>query len=172
MFESTVLQWWRWVLQDFFWEGFVEDAERCVFESCCFWCPPGSVLRRVPPSRATAVTQSVACSSRGASGRGAESGCSASALQGKPRKCSEVSCYEFARCLSPSQRVAHVSDSVASLLSTQTRDMHAVMNSCGSVHGAVMHDNSSGVHVNSCGAVGHRSSCNSHSADLRVKRRL
>ena len=68
--------------------------------------------------------------------------------------------------MSPSQRVAHVSDSVA-LLSTQTRDMHAVMNSCGSVHGVVMHDNSSGVHVTSRGAVEHRNSCNSHGADVR-----
>ena len=29
------------------------------------------------------------------------------------------------------------------------------MNSCGSMHGVVMHDNSS-VHVNSCGALEHR----------------
>ena len=43
------------------------------------------------------------------------------------------------------------------------------MNSCGLVRGAVMHDNSSGVHVGSCGAVGHRNSCNSHAADLRVE---
>ena len=63
------------------------------------------------------VTLRVACSSRGASGRGADS---ASALQGKARKCSEVSFSEFERCMSPSQRVAHVSDSVARLLSTQT----------------------------------------------------
>ena len=59
------------------------------------------------------------------------------------RKCSEGSISAlFDRCMSPSQRVAHVSDSVARLLSTQTRDMHAVMNSCGSMHGVVMHDNS------------------------------
>ena len=56
--------------------------------------------------------------------------------------------------MSPSQRVAHVFDSVARLLTTQTRNMHASMNSCGSMNGAVMHDNSSGVHVNSCGARG------------------
>ena len=41
------------------------------------------------------------------------------------------------------------------------------MNSCGSMHGVVMHDNSSGVHVNSRGAVGHRNACNSHADELR-----
>ena len=41
------------------------------------------------------------------------------------------------------------------------------MNSCGSMHGAVMHDNSSGMHVNSCGALGHRNSCNLHAAEVR-----
>ena len=30
------------------------------------------------------------------------------------------------------------------------------MSSCGSMHDVVMHDNSSGVHVNSCGALGHK----------------
>ena len=55
-------------------------------------------------------------------------------------------------------------DSVARLLFTQTRDMHVVMNSCGSVHGGGMLDNSFGVHVNSLGAVGHRNSC---AAELR-----
>ena len=70
--------------------------------------------------------------------------------------------------MSQSQRVAHVSDSVARLLSTQTRDMHVVMNSRGSVHGGVMHDNSNDVlHVTSRGAVEHRNSCNSHAAELR-----
>ena len=66
------------------------------------------------------------------------------------RKCSEVSFSAvFGRCMSPSQRVAHVSDSVARLLCTQTRDMHVVTNSCGSVHGGGVHDNSYGVlHVN------------------------
>ena len=73
----------------------------------------------------------------------------------------------FDRCMSPSQRVAHVSDSVGRLLCTQTRDMHVVMNSCGSVHGGGLHVNSFGVHVNSRGAVGHRNSFNSHAAELR-----
>ena len=41
--------------------------------------PPGSVLQRVPPSRASTVTHRVACSSRDASCRGAELGRSASA---------------------------------------------------------------------------------------------
>ena len=66
----------------------------------------------------------------------------------------------FDRCMSPSQRVAHVSDSAARLL-------HAVMSSCGSMHGAVIHDDSFGVHVNSRGVVGHKNSCNSHAAEFR-----
>ena len=129
--------------------------------------PPGSVLRRGSPSSVSTMTQSGACSSPGASGRGAELGRSASALQGKARKCSEVSFSElFDRCMSPSQRVAHVSDCVTSLLSTPTRDMH--INSCGSMHGSVMHDNSSGMHVNSCGALGHKNSCHVHAAEVRM----
>ena len=96
----------------------------------------------------------------GASGCGAET-------KGKARQCSDVSFSAlFDRCMSPSQRVAHVSDSVARLLTTQTRDMHASMNSCESMHGAVMHDNSSVVHENSCGALGHRNSCNLHAAGV------
>ena len=45
--------------------------------------------------------------------------------------------------------------------------MHGVgaMNSCGSMHGVVMHDNSS-VYVNSCGAQEHRNSCNLHAAGV------
>ena len=104
----------------------------------------------------------------GASGCGAEIGLSASSLKGKARQCSDVSFSAlFDRCMSPSQRVAHVSDTVARLLTTQTRDMHASMNSCGSMHGAVMHENSFGVHVNSCGALGHRNSCNLHAAGVQ-----
>ena len=128
--------------------------------------PPGSVLRRGSSSSVSTMTQSGACSSPGASRRGAELGRSVSALQGKARKCSEVSFSElFDRCMSPSQRVAHVSDCVTSLLSTPTRDMH--INSCGSMHGGVMHDNSSGLHVNSCGALGHKNSCHVHAAEVR-----
>ena len=41
------------------------------------------------------------------------------------------------------------------------------MNSCGSVHGVVMHDNSSGVHVNSWCALGHKNSCNLHAAGVQ-----
>ena len=67
--------------------------------------------------------------------------------------------------MSPFQRVAHVSDSVTRLLTTPTRDMH--MNSCGSMHGSVVHDNSSGMHVNSCGALGHKNSCHVHAAEVR-----
>ena len=98
-------------------------------------------------------------------GCGAET--QASSLKGKARRSSDVPFSSlFERCMSPSQRVAHVSDSVARLLTTQTRDMHASMISCGSMHGAVMHDTSSVVHVNSCGALGHRNSCNLHAAGV------
>ena len=45
--------------------------------------------------------------------------------------------------------------------------MHGNMNSCGSVHGGGVHDNSTGMHVNSCGALGHRNSCNLHAAGVR-----
>ena len=41
------------------------------------------------------------------------------------------------------------------------------INSCGSMHGSVMHDNSSGMHVNSCGALGHKNSCHVHAAEVR-----
>ena len=124
------------------------------------------VLRRGSPSSVATMTQSGACSSPGASRRDAELGRSVSALQGKARKCGDVSFSElFDRCMSPSQRVAHVSDCVTSLLSTPTRDMH--INSCGSMHGSVMHDNSSGMHVNSCGALGHKNSCHVHAAEVR-----
>ena len=41
------------------------------------------------------------------------------------------------------------------------------MNSCGSMHGVVMHDNSSGMHVNSWDASGHNNSCSSHAARVR-----
>ena len=128
--------------------------------------------RGVPPSCTPSRSLGSACSSsrlvsfgRGAGVVSAESA-SASA---EARKCSEGSFSAlFDRCMSPRQRVAHVSDSVARLLSTQTRDMHVVMNSCGSLHGGGMHDNSFGVlHVNSGGAARHRNSCNSHSAELR-----
>ena len=101
-------------------------------------------------------------SGRGAGVRGAES---ASALP-EARKSSDSSFSSlFVRCMSPSQRVARVSDSVTSLLTTPTRDMH--INSCGSMHGSVMHDNSSGMHVSSCGALGHKNSCHVHAAEVR-----
>ena len=45
--------------------------------------------------------------------------------------------------------------------------MHGDMNSCGFVHGGVMHDNASGLHVNSCGALGHKNSCHVHAAEVR-----
>ena len=80
----------------------------------------------------------------------------------------QVSVFQdsFVSCMSPSQRVLHVSQFLAQRSSTQdTRDMHAVMNSCGFVHG-VLHDNSS-VHVNSCGALGHKNSCHAHAAEVR-----
>ena len=108
-------------------------------------------------------SRSLGVSSGRGAGAGAESRLSASA---EARKCRDVSFSSlFVRCMSPSQRVAHVSDSVTRLLTTPTRDMH--INSCGSMHGSVMHDNSSGMHVNSCGALGHKNSCHVHAAEVR-----
>ena len=70
-------------------------------------------------------------SGRGAGAVGAEPRRSAS-VSAKARKCGEGSFSAlFDRRVSPCQRVARASDSVARLLSTQTRDTHAVMNSCG-----------------------------------------
>ena len=56
-----------------------------------------------------------------------------------------------------------------SFVSNNSCGAHGVggTNSCGSMHGVVMHDNSSGVHVNSCGALGHRNSCNLLAAGVR-----
>ena len=96
-------------------------------------------------------------------------GTCSSALKGKGWNSSQSSDFAdlFVPCTSPSQRV-HLVDSVVSLSSSQdTHDMHGDMNSCGSVHGGVMHDNSSGVHVNSCGALGHKNSCHAHAAEVR-----
>ena len=84
------------------------------------------------------------------------------------RKRRQVSVFQdsFVSCMSPSQRVLHVSQFLAHRSSTLfSRDMHAVTNSCGSVHGD-LHDNSF-VHVNSCGALGHRNSCNLHAAGVQ-----
>ena len=56
-----------------------------------------------------------------------------------------------------------------SLLSNNSCGAHGVggTNSCGTMHGGVMHDNSSGMDVNSCGALGHRNSCSSHAAGVQ-----
>ena len=56
-----------------------------------------------------------------------------------------------------------------SLVSNNSCGAHGVggTNSCGSMHGVVMHDNSSGLHVNSCGALGHKNSCHVHAAEVR-----
>ena len=83
-------------------------------------------------------------------------GTCSSALKGKGLNSSQSFVDLFVPCTSPSQRV-HLVDSVVQLSSSQdTHDMHGDMNSCGSVHGGVMHDNSSGMHLNSCGALGHK----------------
>ena len=90
-------------------------------------------------------------------------------VDGKAWNCRQSSDFDdlFVPCMSPSQRV-HLVDSVVSLSSSQdTHNMHGDMNSCGSVHGGVMHDNSSGMHVNSYGALGHKNSCHVHAAEVR-----
>ena len=94
-------------------------------------------------------------------------GTCSSALKGEGLTSSQSFVDLFVPCTSPSQRV-HLVDSVVQLSSSQdTHGMHGDMNSCGSVHGGVMHDNSSGVHVNSCGALGHKNSCHVHAAKVR-----
>ena len=93
-----------------------------------------------------------------------EPGTCSSALKGKGLTSSQSFVDLFVPCTSPSQRV-HLVDSVVQLSSSQdTHGMHGDMNSCGSVHGGVMHDNSSGLHVNSCG---HKNSCHVHAAEVR-----
>ena len=90
-------------------------------------------------------------------------------VDGNAWNCRQSSDFEdlFVPSTSPSQRV-HLVDSVVRLsYLLDTHDMHGDMNSCGSVHGGGVHDNSSGVHVNSCGALGHRNSCNLHAAGVR-----
>ena len=90
-------------------------------------------------------------------------------VDGKAWNCRQSSDFDdlFVPCTSPSQRV-HLVDSVVRLSSSQdTHDMHGDMNSCGSVHGGGVHDNSSGLHVNSCGALGHKNSCHVHAAEVR-----
>ena len=97
----------------------------------------------------------------------AELGRSVSALPGKARQCSQSFADLFVPCTSPSQRV-HLVDSVVQLSSSQgTHNMHGDVNSCGSVHGGGVHDNSSGMHGNSCGALGHKNSCHVHAAQVR-----
>ena len=119
--------------------------------------------RGVGDAGVSGASRSLGVSSGRGAGVGAESRLSASA---EARKCRDVSFSSlFVRCMSPSQRVAHVSDSVTRLLTTPTRDMH--MNSCGSMHGSVMHDNSARMHVNSCGALVHKNSCHVHAAEVR-----
>ena len=91
------------------------------------------------------------------------------AVDGKAWNCRQSSDFDdlFVPCTSPSQRV-HLVDSVVRLSSSHdTHDMHGDMNSCGSVHGGGVHGNSSGLHVNSCGAVGHKNSCHVHAAEVR-----
>ena len=96
-----------------------------------------------------------------------EPGTCSSALKGKGMTSSQSFVDLFVPCTSPSQRV-HLVDSVVQLSPSQdTHGMHGDMNSCGSVHGGVMHDNSSGLHVNSCGALGHKNSCHVHAAEVR-----
>ena len=131
----------------FFFVGLAEH----VFESCCFWRP----FARSTSSRVLGSCDPLR--NRGAEARSA-------------RQRRQVSVFQdsFVSCMSPSQRVLHVSQFLAQLSSKQdARDMHAVTNSCGFVHGVFMHDSSSGVHVNSCGAVEHRNSCHSHAAGVQ-----
>ena len=140
---------------------------------------PGSVLRGAssPGAAGRGVALRPLVLRRGSSGGSmmprsgawsdAELGRSVSAMPGKARQCSSSFANLFVPCTSPSQRV-HLVDSVVQLSSSQdTHNMHGDVNSCGSVHGVGVHDNSSGMHGNSCGALGHKNSCHVHAAEVR-----
>ena len=66
---------------------------------------------------------------------------------------------DLASSLVPYARLFSLHPSLVSENSCRVRGVGA-MNSCGSMHGAVMHDNSFEMHVNSRGATEHRNSCN------------
>ena len=76
-----------------------------------------------------------------------------------------LSLSDLASSLVPHARLFSLHPSLVSENSCQSHGLGA-MNSGGSMHGAVMHDNSSGVHVNSWGALGHKNSCNLHAAGV------
>ena len=94
--------------------------------------------------------------------------CGAAPLRGasgpvRPEAGSDSFFLSFEQCESHIARSHRVNVTVLE----DTHGVHGDMNSCGSVHGGVMHDNSSGLHVNSCGALGHKNSCHVHAAEVR-----
>ena len=68
--------------------------------------------------------------------------------------------------LVPHARLFSLHPSLVSQNSSLSHGLGA-MNSCGSMHGLCMHDNSLVVHENSWGALGHKNSCFSHAAGVR-----
>ena len=99
---------------------------------------------------------------------GRDPGTCSSALKGKVWKRRQSLEFEdcFVPCTSPSQRVHLFNSFVRPSSSQDTHDRHRDMNSCRSVHGGGVHVNSSGMHLNSGDAVGHRNSCNLHAAGV------
>ena len=79
---------------------------------------------------------------------------------------SSANMSDVASSLVPHARLFSLHPSLVSQNSCLSHGLGA-MNSCGSIHGVVMHDNSSGVHVNSWGALGHKNSCNQHAAGVQ-----
>ena len=68
--------------------------------------------------------------------------------------------------LVPHSRLFSLHPSLVSQNSSLSHSLGA-MNSCGSMHGLCMHDNSLVMHDNSWGALEHKNSCSSHAAGVR-----
>ena len=68
--------------------------------------------------------------------------------------------------LVPHSRLFSLHPSLVSQNSSLSHGLGA-MNSCGSMHGLCMHDNSFVLHENSWGALGHKNSCSLHAAGVR-----
>ena len=96
-------------------------------------------------------------------------------LPGALRQARQVDCHiresssnlsHLASSLVPHTRLFSLHPSLVSENSCGSHGLGA-MNSCGSMHGVVIHDKSSGVHVTSWDALGHKKSCNLHAAGVQ-----
>ena len=101
--------------------------------------------------------------------------CSTLACSGALRQARHSDCYtretssslsDLASSFVPHARLFSLHPSLVAENSCGSHGVGA-MNSCGSMHGVVMNDNSSGMHVNSWDALGHKNSCNLHAAGMQ-----